>query len=165
MSLLILAASSFAAVILPAAMRSAESVPVLILEALILTAFTCVAVSVPVYTPVADSFVSLGYSSPPRAVVIASISSVQATETELAKVTLPLASHDILPEAICPEPSLLSFHFVPFVIEPSLPSDTLPLLIADDVIAHPAILFDEPSDTMQVPAESVAQKPKSELLL
>ncbi|WP_255323288.1 hypothetical protein [Bacteroides faecis] len=45
---LILAASSLEALILPAAIRSAESVPTLMLDALMLTALTCAAVNVPV---------------------------------------------------------------------------------------------------------------------
>ena len=45
---LMLAASSLVALMLPAAIRSAESVPLWMLEALMLTALTCAAVNVPV---------------------------------------------------------------------------------------------------------------------
>ena len=50
---------------------------------------------------------------------------VHCAETDAAKVTVPDAFHEMLPEATCPEPSLFSFHFVPFVMEPSLPSEML----------------------------------------
>ena len=71
----------------------------------------------------------------------------------------------MLPDAICPEPSLLSFHFVPLVIDPSLPSETLPLLMAPVAITHPPILFEVPKLTMQLPEASVAHNPKSVSLL
>ena len=47
---------------------------------------------------------------------------VHWADTEEAKITEPEAFHEILPPAICPLPSLFSFHFAPFVIEPSAPS-------------------------------------------
>lgn len=47
-----LAAFSLEAWILPAAIRSADKEPDCMLEALIFTAFTCIAVKVPVYIPV-----------------------------------------------------------------------------------------------------------------
>lgn len=47
------------------------------------------------------------------------------SDTDEEKVTAPAAFHEILPEAIDPEPSLFNFHFVELVIEPSAPSETL----------------------------------------
>lgn len=40
------------------------------------------------------------------------------SDTEAPNVTFPAVSHAMLPEAICPEPSLFSFHFVELMIEP-----------------------------------------------
>ena len=77
-------------------------------------------------------------------------------DTEAPKVTFPAASHAMLPDAICPEPSLFSFHFVPFVTEPSLPSETFPLVMAAVPITHPAIWFEEPRLATQAPALFVA---------
>ena len=80
---------------------------------------------------------------------------VQFKDTDELKVTAPAAFQLMFPLAICPEPSLLSFHFVPLVIEPSLPRYTLFLYTCVVLIVQPAILLLEPKWTMTVPLESV----------
>ena len=77
------------------------------------------------------------------------------SDTEAPNVTFPAVSHAMLPEAICPEPSLFSFHFVELMIEPSLPSYTLPLRMEVVSIVQPAMLLLEPSCATQYPALSV----------
>lgn len=48
-------------------------------------------------------------------------------------------SHEILPEAMCPDPSLFRLHFVELAIDPSLPSEMLFFQIWLWSKAHPAI--------------------------
>ncbi|KAA5428482.1 hypothetical protein [Bacteroides cellulosilyticus] len=50
---------------------------------------------------------------------------VQFSDTAAEKVTAPAAFHEIFPDAMLPEPSLLSFHLLPFVMEPSAPNAML----------------------------------------
>ena len=64
---------------------------------------------------------------------------VHWADTEEAKITEPEAFHEILPPAICPLPSLFSFHFVPFVIEPSEPNEMLFFQMWLWSNAHPAM--------------------------
>ena len=86
----------------------------------------------------------------------ASISFFHSRDTEAPKVTFPAASHEMFPAAICPDPSLFSFHLVELVIDPSLPSDTLPLRMEPVSIVQPAMLLLEPNRATQFPAEFVA---------
>lgn len=49
----------------------------------------------------------------------------QFNDTAAEKVTAPAASHEMFPDAILPDPSLFSFHLLPFMMEPSAPNAML----------------------------------------
>ena len=98
-------------------------------------------------------------------VFAASMSFFHSRETAGENETFPAVSHDMFPEAICPLPSLFNFHFVPLVIEPSLPSTMFPLRMEEVSTVQPAILFWDPKRATHVPVLFVAYNPKSLSLL
>ena len=132
---LMLAASSLAEVILPVAILSALRAPVVMLPASIATAFTCVAVSVPVYMPVEEILVSLGNEVPPSAVVMVLMGVVQFKMTVAPNVTFPAASQLMFPPATAPAPVASSLHLNPLI--PFEPIQTEP----EAPVYAPEVLF------------------------